>query len=140
MFAVSLKSYGSFKTVACFPLIQSKKDSIVSLQKEIDLRFSRSLTVLTSKHLDEYDLKLSLNQEGYSKNTIRYWKAYLQYKKAVFYLIEKKLSASEKSCDLGINLLNDIKEKSVEDYALLAYLESFSIQFKGAKVLLSFLG
>lgn len=135
VFAISLKCYGSFKRVDHYPLISSQKDTIPSIQKEIDRLFLEAITLANSKHLKEYSSVLSSNKNGYSKNSINYWQAYLQYKKAVYHLIKKNASASEKSCDTGINLLNSIREKTAEDYALLAHLESFSIQFKGAKVL-----
>jgi hypothetical protein len=136
LFTVSLNCYGSFERVNEYILLSFQKDTITSIQKKIDHLFSESIAFSNTKRLEEYKNELSSNKENYSKNRVRYWQAYLQYKKAVFHLVEKNVSASEKSCDAGIDLLRSIKEKSTEDYALIALLESFSIQFKGAKVLI----
>lgn len=59
-----------------------------------------------------------------------YWRAYNQYYMSIYYLIEADKSASENAIDQAVNLLEDIKNKSSEDYALLAITQGFSMQFK----------
>ena len=129
------KAYGFNKLQANYTLTTSQKDSIGSIQMEIDASFSKSMELKSLKPLEQYSNRLKVNEKGYSENSIRYWQAYIAYQEAVYYLIQEDQSASEKSCDFGIGLLNQNDNKNSEDYALLAYLEAFSIQFKGAKVL-----
>ena len=129
------KGYGFSKLKGNYPFFASQKDSIRSIQMEIDHLFSKSLELSSLKPLEQYSKGLAANKEGYAENSIRYWQAYTAYQKAVYSLIQENLSASEESCDFGIDLLNRNDNKNSEDYALLANIEAFSIQFKGAKVL-----
>lgn len=135
LFIASGKFYGFNKLQTNYTLTASQKDSIGSIQMEIDNSLSKSLELNSLKPLEQYSKHLTANEMVYSENSIRYWQAYISYQKAVYYLIQGDQSASEESCDFGIGLLNHNDNKNSEDYALLANLEAFSIQFKGAKVL-----
>lgn len=59
-----------------------------------------------------------------------YWRAYNQYYTAIYYLIKSDKSASEKAIDQTINWLEDMENKTSEDYALLSLTQGFSMQFK----------
>ena len=135
LFIVFGKAYGFNKMQANYTLTASQKDSIGSIQMEIDNSLSKSLEITSLKPLEQYSKRLTANEKDYSENSIRYWQAYISYQKAVYCLIQGDQSASEESCDFGIGLLNHNDNKNSEDYALLANLEAFFIQFKGAKVL-----
>jgi tetratricopeptide (TPR) repeat protein len=62
-------------------------------------------------------------------NIVLYWEGYLLYYKAIYFLKINDKSNSEKSIVEGIDILNDMNKKNSEDYALLAMLQSFSVQF-----------
>ncbi len=61
---------------------------------------------------------------------IRYWQGYLHYYLAVFYLTINDNAAAESAVGQGMDILESIERKNSEDYALLALLQSFSMQFK----------
>lgn len=61
---------------------------------------------------------------------IKYWQGYLQYYHAIFNIQNGNKEASEKEINAGIDIVNAIKNKNSEDLALLAMLQSFSMQFK----------
>ncbi|MBX2875504.1 MAG: hypothetical protein KTR30_25530 [Saprospiraceae bacterium] len=66
---------------------------------------------------------------------IQYWRAYLQYYTAIYYVQAGDEAKSEKACDQGIAWLKALSDKNAEDYALLAMLQGFGIQFKGMRAM-----
>ncbi|NRB54194.1 MAG: hypothetical protein HRU41_41485 [Saprospiraceae bacterium] len=66
---------------------------------------------------------------------IQYWRAYLQYYTAIYHLQAGDEKQSEKACDQGITWMKSISDKNAEDYALLAMLQGFGIQFKGMRAM-----
>ena len=70
----------------------------------------------------------SLNKS--KKNSIiGYWSAYACYYHSILHTTNGNKAESEKVLEEGIRILNEIKNKNSEHYALLALMESFSIQF-----------
>ncbi len=61
--------------------------------------------------------------------TDTYWKAYLRYYKGIYHLKADDKKASEQAIDRGVELLDEKTKKNSEDYALLAMLKNFNIQF-----------
>ncbi|GAA4833091.1 hypothetical protein GCM10023331_17960 [Algivirga pacifica] len=59
-----------------------------------------------------------------------YWRAYLQFYASIFYFEAKDHKQAEKEIDYGVDCLEDIEEKSEEEYALLALMQGYSAQFK----------
>ncbi len=66
---------------------------------------------------------------------IQYWRAYLQYYTAIYHIQAGNADESEKACDQGIAWLKALSDKNAEDYALLAMLQGFGIQFKGMRAM-----
>ena len=58
-----------------------------------------------------------------------YWLAHIDFQTAVFFHVAKESDSCEGAVRQGIKLLEEIKDKNSEEYALLAYLQGFSIQF-----------
>lgn len=58
-----------------------------------------------------------------------YWEAYANYRLAIFYSASKEEDKAEEHTDKAIELLENIKKKSSDDFALLSCLTGFSIQF-----------
>lgn len=71
-----------------------------------------------------------LKQNFNNKNSIIiYWYSYTCYYHSILLMIEKDNKNSEKILDEGIEQLNNITHKNSEHLALLALMESFSIQY-----------
>ena len=58
-----------------------------------------------------------------------YWKAYLAFQEAVYFLENEDIKKSSKFIQRGIKTLRKADHRTSEDYALLAMMQSFSIQF-----------
>ena len=59
-----------------------------------------------------------------------YWLGYAYYYKSIYHLKFDQKEESEQAINEGIQILKDKKTKNAEDLALLALVQSFSIQFK----------
>lgn len=117
------------------PLSASNQDPLNNIQERIydafvECNIKNSLTPLTDVENDLKQTKLK-SQQG----LVEYWQAYLDYYKAIYFLKHSKKKEAEKTCDQAIELLENLKNKSSEDYALLAMIQSFNIQFKGFKAM-----
>lgn len=66
-----------------------------------------------------------------SNRYLSYWEAYAYYKSSILSSILKKKQDAEKFTHKGIEVLESIKGKSTEDYALLGMLKNYLINFSG---------
>lgn len=76
--------------------------------------------------LEQALLKQNIN---YKNSIIIYWYSYTCYYHSILLMIEKNNKSSEKILDEGIEQLNNLTHKNSEHLALLALMESFSIQY-----------
>lgn len=78
------------------------------------------------------DLSVSLGElyQNNEHNLVRYWQSYLEFYRSIFYLQMKDEKKAEKAVEKGIDWMEEMTNKGSEDYALLAMMTSFSIQFK----------
>ncbi len=113
-----------------------KSDTLlVGIQSKIYNAFVQSLISKNNNILSELSNRLEeLNKEK-KQNIILYWRSYLQFYFSIYYLKKDDKEAAEKEIDKGIAWLDDMKNKNSEDYALLAMLQGFGIQFKGMKAM-----
>ncbi|HKJ31480.1 MAG TPA: hypothetical protein VKA34_06610 [Balneolales bacterium] len=68
------------------------------------------------------------------KNTnriVQYWRAYTLCYESIYHIKMGNKRASLKKLKKGINILKIIKTKSSDDYALLAMMQGYAIQFSG---------
>ncbi len=71
-----------------------------------------------------------LKQNSNTKNSIIiYWYSYTCYYHSIFHMIKEDNKNCEKILDEGIEQLNNVTHKNSEHLALLALMESFSIQY-----------
>ena len=93
--------------------------------------------LMSPKNDDLVRLSEALDQLYLEKeqNLILYWHSYLKYYSSIYYLKKGDSKAAEKEIEKGIKWLKGIKNKNSEDYALLAMLQSFGIQFKGIRAM-----
>ncbi|MGB0522884.1 MAG: hypothetical protein ACPGJS_07980 [Flammeovirgaceae bacterium] len=70
-----------------------------------------------------------LSKQTTTNQAKTYWEAYANYRLAIFYSAYDKTAKSKAKTNRAIELLEEIKKKNSEDYALLSCLMGFSIQF-----------
>ena len=70
-----------------------------------------------------------------NQNLILYWRSYLQFYLSIDYLIKADNKSAENEINKGIELMESVEKKNSEDYALLAMLQSFSIQFNSSRAM-----
>ena len=70
-----------------------------------------------------------LNKVSNQNQMAVYWFAYAKYYEALHYLKTQNREESQKILLSAINMLEETEEKNSEMYALLAFLQSFSLQY-----------
>ena len=109
-------------------LSRTESDDVLDgIQKKIELAMINCFVQNTAAPLDSLFTKLNKLEDG--NGMVPYWKAYITYYKSVFYLKLGKKEDSGKVIKETSAILNDIGNKTSETYALLALVQSFSIQF-----------
>jgi len=118
--------------------IQSiQQDSLlVGIQEKISNAFVQSFMAKNNNELNLISKDLENLYSTNKNNIILYWKSYLQFYSSIYYLKKGDKKTAEKEIDKGIDWLNDMKNKNSEDYALLAMLQGFGIQFKGMEAMI----
>ena len=106
-----------------------------NIEKNIFDSFAQSLMQKQEKPLLSIEEKLEKLYQDKQQNLIQYWRGYAHYYLSVYHVQQEDKKQAEKVIDQGIELVESIKEKNAEDYALLALLQNFSIQFKGMKAM-----
>lgn len=102
---------------------------LLGIQSKIMQAFVQSMITKDAKLMTALDADLEKLHETRKSNLIVYWRAYLNFYGSIFYLGVSDKKNAEKVCVLGIELLDKLKNKNAEDYALLAMLRGFSFQF-----------
>ena len=109
----------------------SNDELLNNIQAKIDQAFMSSIMSNDLSALNDIYSELKQLNEKNPNNLINYWMAYTNYQQAICYIKKGDRTNSEASCEKGIEMLEDIDKMNSEDFALLAYITSFSIQFKG---------
>ncbi len=113
-----------------------QQDSLlVGIQGEIYNAFVQSFMTKNNDDLDSLYEKLETLYSTKKNNIILYWKSYLQFYSSIYYLKKGDKEIAEEEIAKGIEQLEEMKNKNSEDYALLAMLQGFDIQFKGMKAM-----
>jgi hypothetical protein len=97
-------------------------------QDKIYGAFAASLAQESTKNIDQVINQLQENSAK-APNLGEYWLAYAHYYKAIYFISYSKDAESEKTIKKGIEYLEEKKTKNAEDLALLALMQSFSVQF-----------
>jgi len=115
---------------------QVQNDTLLKgIQSKIYNAFVQSLMSKNNKPLTEISSELEELNKSNKQNLIMYWRSYLQFYSSIYYLKSGDKKTAEKEIDKGIDWLEEMKNKNSEDYALLAMLQGFGIQFKGMKAM-----
>jgi hypothetical protein len=115
---------------------QAKPDTLlVGIQSKIYNAFVLSLMSNDNNSLSKLSNELENLNKVKKQNLILYWQSYLQFYSSIYYLKKGDNKTAELEIDKGIDWLEQMKKKNSEDYALLAMLQGFGIQFKGMKAM-----
>jgi len=134
---VSCTGKANTEIVSCQKQVECvNSDSLlIGIQNKIKTVFAQSLRSKNDKSLIELNTELEELSIINRQSIISYWQAYLQFYTSIYYLANDDKNASEMEIDKGIDYLKSIKNKNSEDYALLAMLQGYSIQFKGMQAM-----
>ncbi|MEL7123109.1 MAG: hypothetical protein AAFO07_26905 [Bacteroidota bacterium] len=111
--------------------INFQNDELIkNIQTKIYGAFVQSIMNKDATELDNMANALESLQKEQSNNLIQYWRAYNQYYLSILYTTMEDKEQSKAHIEKGIDIMSNLKNKNSEDYALLALLQSFSIQFK----------
>ena len=111
----------SYPTVAS-SLIDPEDEDSTAHQVE------RKIEDALNEALDHQDFARLSKLEEELGNT-DYWKAYLAFQEAIYFLENEEEKESARFVKRGIQLIEEVAHPSSEDYALLAMMQGFSIQF-----------
>jgi hypothetical protein len=111
-------------------------DSLLTdIQSKIYNAFIKARIYQKNDALIELSSQLENLYKERKQSLILYWRSYLQYYSSIDYLIKADNKSAENEIKKGIEWMESIEKKNSEDYALLAMLQSFSIQFNSLKAM-----
>lgn len=102
---------------------------LINIQDKIYSAFIKCRTSQTNDALDQLNIQLKNLYKEKNQNLILYWQSYLKFYSSINFLIKGDNKSAENEINKGIELMEPVEKKYSEDYALLAMLQSFSIQF-----------
>ena len=116
-------------------LNEQDKELLRGIQGKIFNAFVQTTIQKEPKALLDIKERIETLADSNPNKVVTYWQAYLSYYLSIFYVTQEKEKQAEDEIDTAVDLMDDMKDKNSEDYALLALVESFSIQFKGFKAM-----
>jgi hypothetical protein len=108
---------------------------LVNIQNKIYRAFVKDRISQKDEALNALSIQLENLYKSKNQNLILYWRAYLTFYTSLGYLIKGDNKSAENEINKGIQMIEAAGKKSSEDYALLARLQSFSIQFNPMKAM-----
>lgn len=111
--------------------LEGSQDSLLfQIQDNIYNTFVSSIATGNATPLTELRTDLDAYYEESSIPLVRYWQSYLLFYQSIFWLQTGDEKQAKAAINQAIDFLEEIEEKNSEDYALLAMIESFGIQFQ----------
>ena len=120
---------------------QTQPESNQSDTVLVDIQSKIYNAFIQAKISQKYDEMANLSNQledlykAKGQNLILYWRSYLQYYSSIYYIGKGDKKMAEDEIDKSTEWMESVKKKNSEDYALLAMIQSFSIQFKGMKAM-----
>lgn len=108
----------------------TQNSNLTGIQDSIYKAFVYAVENDDPARLDSIGTNLEVLAGQRNLNIISYWRAYQAYYMAIYFLAKKEESNAEKLIDQHVDLLEEVENKNAEEYALLALIRSFSIQFE----------
>jgi len=110
---------------------QNVPDSLLNgIEETIMNTFTQSMARGNASPIEKLVNQLDQGYQETDQNLYRYWQAYALFYEAIFHMQNQDEKPAEESTDQAINMLSKLDAKTSEDFALLAMLQGFSIQFK----------
>jgi len=109
--------------------IQLNDTLLNNIQQKVLNAFVNSKISETDKHLVSLEQELLELNKNNNNSIVVYWYSYACYYHSILYMIIDNTKKSEEIINIGIKKLNEVKQMNSEHFALLAMMESFSIQF-----------
>lgn len=111
-------------------LEQIKDSSLKNIQNRIFQSFVKSITSSDPAPMDMIIAELESNYQENQQKLSLYWLSYSQYYQSIFFMQNQKKEEAQTACNEAIKRLEKLEAKNSEDYALLAMVKSFGIQFQ----------
>lgn len=108
----------------------AQEPDLEHIQRKIYQAFVHQIVNNDNSQLKSIEQSLQDQYEKNENNLILYWRSYLNFYQAIAYLQQEDKDKAEKVIDQAVEWLDEMPKKNSEDYALLAMVQSFSIQFK----------
>lgn len=112
---------------------QQKDTLLNNIEQKINNAFVKDLMHQKDSNLVSIEQALLNLNKSINNSIIVYWYSYACYYHSIFSMVQNDLKKSEKLNNDGIEELNSVDSKNSEHYALLAFMESFSIKYAGLK-------
>lgn len=100
-----------------------------NIQQKIMTAFTNGKITQSDKDLNSLEQSLLTLNSNKKNSIITYWYSYICYYHSILSFTENDKEKSEETLEKGIKQLNDLSPKNAEHLALLALMESFSIQY-----------
>lgn len=112
-------------------VFDSVSDSTLNnIQGKIYNAFVSDISKQTST-LEKLKEQLIEIDKSNQNRTVMYWRAYLQFYSTILHSQTGKKDQAKAEVELGMEILNNLSNKSSEEFTLLARLESIALQFAG---------
>ncbi|MEO1436032.1 MAG: hypothetical protein AAFV80_10885, partial [Bacteroidota bacterium] len=110
--------------------VQNEKEPLLQgIQDRVYQEFVQCLINRSPENLEELDRGLQSAYTESPQNLILYWRSYLDFYHAIYYLKQSDSKQADQLTDQAIQRLEGMNNKNAEDLALLARLQGFAIQF-----------
>lgn len=111
-------------------------ETLEGVEKRITKAMTRSFLRNDSGPLDELRAEIVAVKDPEYTRLVAYWASYLDFQLAVFANIHDDVARSKTAVTRGIETLEAIEGKNVEELNLLAFLQGFSIEFADGEELI----
>ena len=110
---------------------QNATDSLLKgIEQTIMNSFTQSMARGNGSPMEKLVDQLEQGYQQTDQNLYRYWQAYALFYEAILHMQNQDEKPAEVTTNLAINMLKKLDAKTSEDFALLAMLQGFSVQFK----------
>lgn len=110
--------------------IETKSDSLLNgIEGKIMMAFAQGIMSKDVSKMDALDTELETFSKSRKNNLVFYWRSYLMFYKTILYMEAGEKKKAGKLCNKAIEIMEGLKGKNAEDYALLAMLQGISFEF-----------
>ncbi len=132
LFTSKLMANSNFNCRISYCVVNSNQqvDTLLNhIEQKVGFAFAKGSISKTDSDIQSLKESLLLLNKKKESNIVVYWYAYTCYYNSLLAMILKDLDKSEKVLDEGIDMLDEVENKTSEHYALFALMKSLSIRF-----------